>query len=52
MGIVELPWDRGAVRVVAAEGVRKLVEEYAEGVRFYVGRDAIADPLTCPPPRP
>ncbi|MCB9519844.1 MAG: DUF2058 family protein [Myxococcales bacterium] len=51
VGIVELPDAPDSVRLVAAEGIRKLIEVFPSGVRFYVGRDAPADSMICPPPR-
>ena len=52
-GIVTLPENEAAVEIVGAEGLRKLVDIYRPGIRFYVGAGASTDdPLTCPPPRP
>ena len=50
-GIVEMPDDASVVRVVAAEGIRKLNEVYPEGIRFYLGDGGPDDPLVCPPRR-
>lgn len=51
-GIVELPDQPDELRIVAAEGIRKLLDLHLPGIRFYVGRDAPDDPLICPPRRP
>lgn len=51
VGIVELPNRPDELRIVASEGIRKLLEAGAPVVRFYVGRDAPDDPLVNPPRR-
>ena len=50
--IVEPPENESAPEIVAAEGVRKLIDLHPKGIRFYVGTGAPKDPLTCPPRNP